>query len=105
MIRPGTLNDRITVQSCTMKTNSLGESVPTWTDYATVWASVEGVSAREYLTSGQQNVYVSHRVVSRWLSGMTQAMRIIWRGRTLEIISLLEHDTRTRHEAICNEKV
>jgi hypothetical protein len=32
-------------------------------------------------------------------------MRILYRGRTLEIISLLEHDNRTVHELICQEAV
>jgi hypothetical protein len=30
-------------------------------------------------------------------------MRFAWRNRTLEIVSLLEHDNRRRHEAICAE--
>ena len=105
MIRPGSLNERIVVQSSTMRTNALGESVPSWQDYASRWATVEGVSAREYLSSGQQNVSISHRVVTRWIAGMNHSMRIVWRGRVLEIVSLLEHDKQTRQEAICNEKV
>jgi hypothetical protein len=31
-------------------------------------------------------------------------MRFAWRGRTLEISSLLEHGNRTEHEAICMER-
>jgi hypothetical protein len=31
-------------------------------------------------------------------------MRFAWRGRTLEIASLLEHGHRTEHEAICMER-
>jgi hypothetical protein len=30
-------------------------------------------------------------------------MRFSWRGRTLEIVSLLEHGNRSEHEAICEE--
>jgi len=41
----------------------------------------------------------------RYLSGMTQNMRIVWRSRTLNIISLLEYDNRTEHVAICEEAV
>jgi hypothetical protein len=30
-------------------------------------------------------------------------MRLLWRGRTLEIMSILEHDNRSVHELICQE--
>jgi hypothetical protein len=39
----------------------------------------------------------------RYLSGLDQNMRFSWRGRTLEIVSLLEHGNRSEHEAICQE--
>jgi hypothetical protein len=29
----------------------------------------------------------------------------VWRGRTLEIISILEHENRSIHELICQETV
>lgn len=103
MIRPGELRDRITVQIASGTTNTLGETVLTWADSTSVWASVEGVSAREALTAGQQDVSVTHKVRLRFLPGLTQQMRFAWGGRTLEIVSLLEHNNRTEHEAICQE--
>jgi SPP1 family predicted phage head-tail adaptor len=105
MIRPGELRERVTVQIATGATNTLGETVMTWNDSTAVWASVQGVGSRELLTFGQTNVEVSHRVRMRYLSGLTQNMRLAWRGRTLEIISLLEHDNRSEHEVICQENI
>lgn len=104
MIRPGDLRERVTVQAASGATNNLGETVMTWSNSTSVWASVEGVSAREALTAGQQDVSVSHKVRLRFLPGLTQQMRFSWRGRTLEIVSLLEHGNRSEHEAICEEK-
>jgi SPP1 family predicted phage head-tail adaptor len=69
-----------------------------------VWASVEGVSAREALLAGQQETSITHRLRLRYLPGLTQQMRFAWRGRTLEIVSLLEHGNRSEHEAICQEQ-
>lgn len=103
MIRPGDLRERVTVQIASGTTNALGETVLAWADSSAVWASVEGVSAREALNAGQQEVTVSHRVRLRYLPGLTQAMRFSWRSRTLEIVSLLEHANRSEHEAICAE--
>lgn len=105
MIDAGKLRDRITVQIASGSTNALGETVLTWSNSTSVWASVDGVSAREALTAGQQDVSVTHKVRLRFLPGLTQQMRFAWRGRTLEIVSLLEHGNRSEHEAICTENV
>jgi SPP1 family predicted phage head-tail adaptor len=104
MIDAGKLRDRITVQIASGTTNALGETVLAWSDSSAVWASVEGVSAREALTAGQQETSISHKVRLRYLPGLTQQMRFAWRGRTLEIVSLLEHGNRSEHEAICQER-
>lgn len=105
MIDAGKLRDRITVQIASGTTNALGETVLAWSNSTSVWASVDGVTAREALTAGQQDVSVTHKVRLRFLPGLTQQMRFAWRGRTLEIVSLLEHGNRSEHEAICTENV
>jgi SPP1 family predicted phage head-tail adaptor len=104
MIDPGKLRERVTVQIASGTTNALGETVLTWNNSSAVWASVEGVSAREALISGQQETTVSHRVRLRYLPGLTSQHRFSWRSRTLEIVSLLEHGNRSEHEAICQEQ-
>jgi SPP1 family predicted phage head-tail adaptor len=101
----GTLRERVTVQIASGATNALGETVLSWANSSAVWASVEGVSAREALTAGQQETTVSHRVRLRYLPGLTQNMRFSWRSRTLDIVSLLEHGNRSEHEAICQEQL
>jgi SPP1 family predicted phage head-tail adaptor len=103
MIDPGKLRERVTVQIASGSTNTMGETVLAWTNSTAVWASVEGVSARESLVNAQQEVAVTHRVRLRYLPGLTQNMRFDWRSRTLEIVSLLEHGNRSEHEAICQE--
>ena len=99
----GKLRERVTVQQASESRNALGETVLSWSTFAERWASVEGVSAREALTLGQNEITITHKVQMRYLSGLTQRMRLQWRGRTLEIVSLLEHDNRSRHELICQE--
>jgi SPP1 family predicted phage head-tail adaptor len=99
------MRERVTVQIASGTTNALGETVLTWSDSTSVWASVNGVSAREQLISGQNQVAISHRIVMRYLPGLTQSMRLSWRSRTLEIMSLLEHGNRSEHELLCQENV
>jgi SPP1 family predicted phage head-tail adaptor len=94
MIRPGELRERVTVQVASGTTNALGETVLAWSDS----------SAREALLAGQQDAAITHKVRLRYLPGLTSRERFAWRGRTLEIVSLLEHGNRSQHEAICVEK-
>jgi len=103
MIDPGKLRERITVQIASGATNTLGETVLTWGNSSAVWASVEGVSAREALAAGQQDTTITHKVRLRYLPGLTQQMRFAWRSRTLNIVSLLEYGNRSEHVAICDE--
>lgn len=103
MIDIGKMRDRVTVQIASGTTNTLGEAVLSWSNSTSVWASVEGVSAREALASGQQDTTITHRVRMRYLPGLTQQMRFSWRSRTLDIVSLLEYGNRTEHVAICEE--
>ena len=105
MIDPGKLRERVTVEIASITTNNYGEAVLAWSTASSVWASVEGVAAREALAAGQVDITVTHRVRLRYLPGLTQQMRFAWRNRTLDIVSLLEHDNRSVHEAICQETI
>jgi hypothetical protein len=55
--------------------------------------------------NGKQDINITHRVKMRNVAGLNQNMRLSWRGKTLEIISLLEHFSRSEHELICSETV
>ncbi|MBM4021297.1 MAG: head-tail adaptor protein [Planctomycetes bacterium] len=105
MMDAGKLRERVTVQQASETRNALGETLQTWSTYSTIWASVEGVSSRESLLAGQQEIVISHRVRMRWLDGLTQNMRLRWRNRTLDIISILERDNRREHELLCQETI
>ena len=105
MIDASKLREHVTVQIASGATNTLGETVLSWSNSSAVWASVEGVSAREAMLAGQEQTQLTHRVRLRYLPGLTQSMRFSWRSRTLEIVSLLEHGNRSEHEAICQEQV
>lgn len=105
MIDAGKMRERVTVQIASGTTNALGETVLAWSNSTAVWASVEGVSARESLAAGQQETTISHRVRLRYLPGLSANMRFSWRSRTLEIVSLLEHGNRSEHEAVCQEQL
>lgn len=105
MINPGQLRERVTIQRATETRSAIGEATLTWTDFTERWASVLSISAREFLLSGQQHTEVTHRVKLRWVTGLNSKMRLKWRGRTLEIMSMLEQNNRSEHELLCVERV
>ena len=103
MIRPGEMRERVTVQQATTSTNSIGESLLTWATLTTVWAAINGVRSTEALADGQQESRVTHRVRLRYIDGLKHTDRFLWRGRTLQIVSLLEYENRSEHVAVCEE--
>jgi SPP1 family predicted phage head-tail adaptor len=105
MIDPGRLRERVTIQQASENRNAMGEVVQSWVTFAERWASVDGLSSREFLLQGQQQSEISHRVRLRYVPGMRNTMRFLWRGRVLEITSLLEHNNRSEHEALCTERL
>jgi SPP1 family predicted phage head-tail adaptor len=101
----GRMRERVRIEQATENRNAIGEVVRSWQTFAERWASVDGLSSREFLIQGQQQTEISHRVRLRYLDGMTSTMRIVWRDRVLEINSLLEHRNRSEHEALCTERI
>jgi SPP1 family predicted phage head-tail adaptor len=103
MISSGLMRERVTIQAPSEQRNQFGEATVAWSDVATVWASVQGMSAREYLAAQQVDSVVTHKVRIRFFPGITHSHRLVWRGRIMEIASVLERETRTVHELLVKE--
>ena len=104
-MNPGPMRERITIEPPLRTENSMGEVVLSWKEGNRIWASVEGVSSKEVLANSRQEFDISHRVRIRFQKGLTNNDRFDWKGRKLEIISLLEHANAMQQEAICREVV
>lgn len=100
----GQLWARVTVQAPTPSQNSVGEATLSWADFATVWADVQPLGARESVQYGEVLGVMTHKVLLRYLPGLTSAMRVIYDGRTLEIGQINERERRWTHEIICTER-
>jgi SPP1 family predicted phage head-tail adaptor len=100
----GEMWTRVTIQQATSTRNAVGEPTLTWSTFATVWASVDSLSARETERFAETVGFMTHRVKIRYLDGLTSAMRIQYRSRTLEIGQVLERDRLWHQEIICTEK-
>jgi SPP1 family predicted phage head-tail adaptor len=62
-----------------------------------------GVRAADYFAAQQANVLITHRIRIRFFPGLTHQHRLLWRGRVMEISSVLERETRSVHEILARE--
>lgn len=95
----GKLRHRVTIQTYSESTNSYGETSKSWSDQATVWASVEPLSGRELEYAQQVHAQTTTKIVMRWRSISTK-QRISFNGQTYEILSVLNPEERNI-KAVC----
>lgn len=104
-MRAGKLRHQITINTVTTTQNEHGEDVPTPVAFATVWADVHQLNGTELWRAQQVNSVATHRVMLRYLPGVTPEMSILHQGRTLNILDV--NDVDGRHKEIdltCKEK-
>ncbi|MBN5158841.1 MULTISPECIES: phage head closure protein [unclassified Stenotrophomonas] len=85
----GKLRHRVLIQQQMTTKDEDGVQTTTWVDMATVWASVEPLSAREFIQSGQTQSAVAARITMRYRDGLSPSMRLIHRGEIFNIAGLL----------------
>lgn len=103
-LHAGDMWTRVIIETPTSSQNEVGETVLTWSTFATVWAEVESLSARETERFAETVGFMTHRVKIRYLDGLNGAMRVVYRTRVLEIGQIIERDRLWHQEIICTEK-
>lgn len=88
-VAAGDLRHRVLIQQQVTSRDSDGVSQTVWADVATVWASVEPLSAREFIQSGQTQAAVTARITIRYRAGLLPSMRLLHRGQIFNIAGLL----------------
>lgn len=103
MIRAGRLRERVTFQSPTQSRSPSGETRLTWSEIATVWASVDGLNARDIMQAQQAEILATHKVVIRYRDDIDHTARMIYRGRTMELSSVTDRNNREFLEILARE--
>lgn len=107
-MQSGKLRERVTLQSKTVVRDAFGSEVVTWVISATVWADVRSTDGTEQVESSVDQVVatISHSVLIRYMAGLSPSMRVVWQGKVLQILSIVENDNRQRQLILkCNEVV
>lgn len=99
-MRSGPLRHQVTLRSYTKTRDAYGGEIETWSDFATVWASVDPLIGREYIAAKQIQAEVSHKIRMRYINGVDPTMKIVFGSRTFEIVSILNVAEQNRELVI-----
>jgi SPP1 family predicted phage head-tail adaptor len=77
----GKLRHRVVIQSQSRSRSASGDVLVSWRDVATVWAAVEPLSVREFISAQSQQSQIVARITVRYREGLTADMRILHRGQ------------------------
>lgn len=98
----GKRNQVVTIQSKTLSTDAWGAPAEaSWSTHKTVFAHVITQRGREFVSEGREDT-AQHNisVIFDYVSGLNEAMRLLWNGETYEIVSVMA--IRERNETQIN---
>ena len=84
----GTLRDKVQLQAKTISQDVAGGHEISYLPITSVWANVSSSNGREMVQADANNISVTHVVLLRFRNDLSLGDRIIYRNRTLEILSL-----------------
>lgn len=89
-MRAGKLRHKVTIQAPGLTQDPVtGEMVAGWADFASVWASVEPLSARDFIAAQANQSEITARIVIRYREGILPTMRILHRSKVYAIQGVL----------------
>lgn len=77
-MRTGRLRHRIIIQQRTETQGTTGEVTWTWSEFATVWASIEPLAGRQFFAAQQVQTAISTQIRIRHREGITAKMRVLF---------------------------
>jgi SPP1 family predicted phage head-tail adaptor len=108
-VRAGELRHLITLQTpSTAAPDGDGGFTNTWTDLATVWASIVPATARdlERVVAGTVQSSATHLVTIRYLAGVTTKTRVVFGSRLFSVTGVQNTDERNISLVlVCQESV
>lgn len=84
------LKHRVTLVREVISSDTLGGGVVSFEDVATVWASVQPISAQDTTLERGIEAVVTYRIQLRYRNDITPDLRIVWQGQTLTITAIMD---------------
>lgn len=108
-MRIGALRHPITIQQRSTTQDGRGQEIGTLSNIATnptVWADVRPATGQERFVAGaeQFQATLTHRIITRYRSDLTNEMVVIWEGKQLDIESIQDPSGKRQYtQLLCRE--
>lgn len=89
------LNKRVTIERKATGQDAFGQPLTGWEPVATVWASIEDMTGRQYFAAQAAQNQVQTKVTIRHRDGIEPAMRVIHGTTIYDIQAVLGTDRHT----------
>ncbi|BER92691.1 phage head closure protein [Atrimonas thermophila] len=93
-MRIGELRHRVTIQRLNRVPDGMGGYEEQWQDVVSLWAKVEPLKGRERFVAQQAQSEVTHRITTRYYSGIEPQMRVVYRNRNFDIEVVINVDEK-----------
>ena len=93
-LRAGDLDQRVQLEHRISSPDGGGGYETSWSPIGSIWAKVEPLGASESLIAQQSESVVRYQVWVRWRPDLSADMRLIWRGKTLDIVGVADAGPR-----------
>lgn len=101
MIAAGKYDQRIVIESRSAGQDAAGQPSETWTTLAHMWADVRYPSGLSEIRSGADRETLKASIRIRYRAAVNAGMRVIHRGRTLEISAVAPNYNAGYVDLIC----
>lgn len=100
----GEMRHPIVIQEKVAARDSFGAEAITWPQFAACWATAEPLRGQEYLEARRLESDLDIRFRIRWRDGVKPTMRVVYDGRTFEIVSVIHvKEARREIQLMCKE--
>jgi SPP1 family predicted phage head-tail adaptor len=105
-VNTGDLRKRCTIQEKQSTQGGSGAEVINWVEVVTVWCSPEPLRGQEYLEASRLQADLDIRFRIRYHEGIRPAMRVLYDGRTFNIVSVIHvKEQRREMQLMCKELI
>lgn len=104
-MKAGDLRHRITIQENRPVKDAEGIVQDSWVDLATVWAALKPLSGRELLAAQALQSETTGTLEIRYRAGIKPSQRVIFGGRVLEILAVLNKEEKNRELGLLTKEV
>lgn len=103
-MQAGHLNYRVDLEERVERDDQVGDPIPYWRHWRTVWAAIEPIGGSEGVTEQQIHAVATTRIRIRYRPGLHAKMRARYKGRLFNIERI--NDTlwgREEIELLCSD--